>query len=295
MTASVSNPSTIPWRHDPTKPRFVPPPGAVDAHCHVFGPAAKFPFAPARKYTPVDASREQLFALRDFLGFSRNVIVQATCHGNDNRAMLDAVIASHGMARGVASIGPDVTDAELRQMDRAGVRGVRFNFGRRLVDFTPREVLSEIARRIAPLDWHVVIYFEAPDLKELEPFFTSLPTKLVVDHMGRPDIALGVDHPQFRRFLDFMADNPNVWSKVSCPERLSLKGPPYDDVAPFARLVVENFPDRVLWGTDWPHPNMVKEAPDDGLLVDVIPNVAVTEALRQALLVDNPMRLYWNR
>ncbi len=285
----------IPWHPNPSRPHYVPPPGAVDAHCHVFGPAAKFPFAPTRKYTPVDASKEQLFALRDFLGLSRNVIVQATCHGNDNAALLDALAAAKGLARGVASVGADISDDELRRMDQAGVRGVRFNFLKRLVDFTPREVLTEIAQRIAPLGWHVVVYFEAPDLAELEPFFTTLPTTVVVDHMGRPDVGLGIDHPQFKRFRAFLRDNPNVWTKVSCPERLSLRGPPYDDVTPFARTLVEEFSGRVLWGSDWPHPNMTKEAPDDGLLVDIIPKIALTPALQQALLVDNPMRLYWQR
>ena len=285
----------IPFHPNPSRPSYRPPPGAVDAHCHVFGPAARFPYAPERKYTPVDASKEQLFALRDFLGFSRNVIVQATCHGKDNRALLDALAAADGLARGVATVGPEISDAELTAMDRAGVRGVRFNFLKRLVDFTPRAVLTEIAHRIAPLGWHVVVYFEALDLTELEPFFTTLPTQVVVDQMGRPDISLGVDHPQFRRFLDFMADHDNVWSKVSCPERLSLAGAPYDDVVPYARTIVECFPDRVLWGTDWPHPNMAKEAPDDGVLVDVIPKIAPSAELQHKLLVDNPMRLYWNR
>jgi 2-pyrone-4,6-dicarboxylate lactonase len=284
----------IPFHPNPSRPHFKLPPGAVDAHCHVFGPAAKFPFAPERKYTPTDASKEQLFALRNFLGFSRNVIVQATCHGKDNSALLDALAAAGDKARGVVTIGPDISDSELAAMHRAGVRGVRFNFVKRLVDFTPREVLEEIARRIAPLGWHVVIYFEAADLPELEPFFTGLPTILVVDHMGRPNVAWGTDHPQFQRFLDFMANNPLVWSKVTCPERLSLAGAPYDDVVPFARMVVERFPDRVLSGTDWPHPNMVAEAPDDGALVDFIPRIAVTPELQCKLLVDNPKRLYWS-
>lgn len=290
---TVIDPNEHQFHPHPSRPKFVPPPGAVDAHCHVFGPGDVFPYAPSRKYTPKDAPKEKLFALRDFLGFSRNVIVQATCHGQDNRAMVDALKASNGLARGVASVAADISEAELRDMDAAGVRGVRFNFVKRLVDFTPREVLMDIAGKIAPLGWHVVVYFEAADLDELLPFFTSLPTKVIVDHMGRPDVAKGVDHPDFRRFLEFMAENENVWSKVSCPERLSLQGPPYDDVVPFARRVVKRFPDRVLWGTDWPHPNMTTHVPDDGLLVDVIPKIAPTPALQQALLVDNPMRLYW--
>lgn len=288
------DPDYLPFHPNPSKPRFQVPAGAVDAHCHVFGPGAVFPYAPERKYTPCDAPKEKLFALRDYLGFSRNVIVQATCHGNDNRALVDALQASNGMARGVASVSRDITDAELQALHAAGVRGTRFNFVKRLVDFTPREVLADIAARIAPLGWHVVIYFEAPDLSELWDFFTSLPTTVVVDHMGRPDVTKPVDGPEFELFVKLMHEHPNIWSKVSCPERLSKSGPPtYDDVVPFARRLVETFPDRVLWGTDWPHPNMKSHMPDDGLLVDYLPRIAPTPALQQALLVDNPMRLYW--
>jgi 2-pyrone-4,6-dicarboxylate lactonase len=292
---SLIDPKGHQFHPNPSKPAFKPPPGAVDAHCHVFGPGDVFPYAPERKYTPKDAPKEALFALRDHLGFARNVIVQATCHGRDNRAMIDALKASNGLARGVATVGADISERELRDMDAVGVRGVRFNFVKRLVDFTPREVLMAIAGKIAPLGWHVVVYFEASDLEELLPFFTTLPTRVIVDHMGRPDVSKGLDHPDFIRFLEFMATHENVWSKVSCPERLSHQGPPYADVVPFARTVVERFPERVLWGTDWPHPNMnmVGHVPDDGLLVDLIPEMASTRALQQALLVDNPMRLYW--
>lgn len=284
----------LPFHPDPVKPTFVPPPGAVDAHCHVFGPGDVFPYAPERKYTPCDAPKEKLWALRDHLGFARNVIVQATCHGSDNRALVDALEHSGGLARGVATVAHDITDDELRALHAAGVRGTRFNFVRRLVDFTPREVLADIAARIAPMGWHVVVYFEAQDLPELESFFTSLPTEVIVDHMGRPDVTLPVDGEQFQRFVRMMRDHPNIWSKVSCPERLSKSGPPsYDDVVPFARRLVETFPDRVLWGTDWPHPNMKSHMPDDGRLVDFIPRIAPTPELQQRLLVDNPMRLYW--
>ena len=285
----------------PSVPRFKVPPGAVDAHCHVFGPGAQFPYAPERKYTPCDASKDQLFALRDRLGFSRNVIVQATCHGSDNRALVDAMVHSNGKARGVATVSRDITDAELQALHAAGVRGTRFNFVKRLVDFTPREVLMEIAQRIAPLGWHVVIYFEAVDLPELWDFFTALPTTVVVDHMGRPDVSKPVDGPEFELFVKMMREHENIWSKVSCPERLSVGGPraldgeqnAYRDVVPFARRLVETFPDRVLWGTDWPHPNLKDHMPDDGLLVDFIPAIAPTPELQQKLLVDNPMRLYW--
>ena len=278
----------------PSKPTYRLPPGAVDAHCHVFGPGDVFPYAPERKYTPCDASKDQLFALRDLLGFERNVIVQATCHGADNRAMADALIGSKGRARGVATVEPDTSDDELAELHEAGVRGVRFNFVRRLVDPKPDDYYRSIAERIAALGWHVVVYFEAQDLAERWDFFTSLPTVVVVDHMGRPDVRKPVDGPEFALFLKLMAEHPQFWSKVSGAERLSLSGPPgYDDVVPFHRRVVETFPDRVLFGTDWPHPNLKGHMPDDGKLVDYVPRIAATEELRQKLLVDNPTRLYW--
>ncbi|MFL6547853.1 MAG: amidohydrolase family protein [Povalibacter sp.] len=279
---------------NPSRPSFRAPPGAVDAHCHVFGPGDVFPYAPERKYTPCDAPKEKLWELRDFLGFERNVIVQATCHGADNRALVDALQNSNDRARGVATVRQTVTDAELESLHAAGVRGVRFNFVKRLVDTTPPDVLLEIAHRIKPLGWHVVIYFEAQDLPELYDFFTALPTTVVVDHMGRPDVSQPVDGPQFERFIRLMSECENFWSKVSCPERLSRLGPPsYSDVIPFARRIVETFPDRVLWGTDWPHPNMKSHMPDDGQLVDFIPQIAPSPELQHKLLVANPMRLYW--
>jgi 2-pyrone-4,6-dicarboxylate lactonase len=284
----------IPFHPNPSKPKFKPPAGAVDAHCHVFGPEEKFPYAPERKYTPYDAPKEKLFALRDFLGLDKNVIVQASCHSKDNRAMIDALETSNNKARGVAFVGEEVTDAELKAMDRAGVKGVRFNFVKRLVDFTPRDVLDRIAKRVDKLGWHIVVYFEMPDLPEFESFFTSLPTSVVVDHMGTPDVKKGVDHPENQRFLRLMEKHKNFWVKATCPERMTVAGPPFDDVVPFGRRLVENFSDRVLWGTDWPHPNMKKEAPDDGMLVDYIPKIASTPALQKALLVDNPMKLYWS-
>jgi 2-pyrone-4,6-dicarboxylate lactonase len=288
------DPDWLPFLPSPSKPAFVPPPGAVDAHCHVFGPGDRFPFAPERKYTPCDAGKEELWALRDFLGFERNVIVQATCHGADNRALVDALEDAGDRARGVATVTASATDAELRSLHAAGVRGVRFNFVKRLVDALPFDSLSRVAERIVPLGWHVVIYFEAAELDELYDFFTSLPTTVVVDHMGRPDVSQPVDGPEFGRFLRLLEENPNFWSKVSCPERLSRSGPPrYDDVVPFANRIVESFPDRVLWGTDWPHPNMKSHMPDDGKLVDYIPRIAPTPALQRKLLVDNPLRLYW--
>ena len=294
MPEFTMDPAWICYHPAPSKPAFTVPAGAVDAHCHVFGPGAVFPFAPERKYTPCDAGKEALFALRDHLGFARNVVVQATCHGADNRALVDALRTAGDRARGVATVRDTVSDAELADLHAAGVRGVRFNFVRRLVDPKPDAYYRAIIDRIASLGWHVVIYFEAADLEERWDFFTSLPTIVVVDHMGRPDVTQPVDGPELGRFIRLMDEHENIWTKVSCPERLSKVGPPrYDDVVPFARTLVQRFPDRVLWGTDWPHPNMTTHAPDDGALVDIIPRIATNAALQHKLLVDNPMRLYW--
>lgn len=295
MTATFTpDADWLPFHPDPSKPGYVPPPGAVDAHCHVFGPGGVFPYAPERKYTPIDAGKEQLFALRDFLGFERNVLVQATCHGADNSALVDALLAAEGRARGVATVRAGVSATELADLHAAGVRAIRFNFVKRLVDPKPDDYYLGLVDLVAELGWHIVVYFEAPDLAERWHLFTSLPTIVVVDHMGRPDVSQPVDGPDFALFTRFMREHENVWSKVSCPERLSISGPPdYADVAPFARHLVETFPDRVLWGTDWPHPNMKSHMPDDGALVDIIPRIARTDDLRHQLLVGNPQRLYW--
>lgn len=293
-TAFVKDADWLDWHPNPSKPQFAVPAGAVDAHCHVFGPGDIFPFAPERKYTPCDASREQLFALRDFLGFEKNVVVQATCHGADNSALLDVLEHSNDKARGVVTVEPSITSGELARMHELGVRGVRFNYVKRLVDPKPDEYYRQIIEKIRPLGWHVVLYFEPADLREKWDFFTSLDIPIVIDHMGRPDVTKPVDNPEFELFLRFMRENPNVWTKVSCPDRLSVSGSPlYADVVPFATTIVEEFEDRVLWGTDWPHPNMKKEMPDDGILVDYVPSIATTATLQQKLLVHNPNNLYW--
>lgn len=281
------------WTEAPSKPKFVPPAGAVDAHCHVFGPEADFPFSPKAKYHPKDASPDMLFALRDRLGFSRNVIVQASCHGTDNRATLDAIARSNGRARGVAVVDPSISEAELDALHDGGIRGVRFNFLKRLVDHAPKDQFLKIAQRIERLGWHVVIYFEPDLLEELTPFMESIPTDIVIDHMGRPDVSNGPNGDEMNAFRRFLETHPKVWTKVSCAERLTKTGPPFDDFVEAVKPLVEQFQDRVLWGTDWPHPNMQGAIPDDGQLVDLLPRLAPTEALRTKLLINNPMRLYW--
>ncbi len=281
------------WVDTPSKPGWTPPPGAIDAHVHVFGPEADFPFSPKAKYHPEDATPEMLFALRDHLGLTRNVIVQASCHGTDNAATLAGIAKSGGRARGVAVVDPDIGIDELKALHAGGIRGVRFNFLKRLVDNAPKDKFIEIAHKIAPLGWHVIVYFEADILEELIPFLEAIPTIIVVDHLGRPDIAQGPDGADITAFKQLLDTHPNIWTKVSGAERLSVQGPPFDDFVEVIRPVVERYPDRVLWGTDWPHPNMEHRIPDDGQLVDVLPRIAPTTELQRKLLIDNPMRLYW--
>ncbi len=280
------------WHHAPSTQRFSPPPGAVDAHCHVFGPMADFPFSAKAKYLPEDAGPDKLFALRDHLGFARNVIVQASCHGTDNSATLDAIAKSQGKARGVAVVDPAISDAELAALHEGGIRGVRFNFLKRLVDNAPKDKFLEVAARL-PKGWHVVIYFEADILEEMRHFIAALPVLVVIDHMGRPDVSQGPDGPDMRAFRILLDSRDDIWFKATCPDRLDSGGDPWVMFAAAVRPLVETYPDRCLWGTDWPHPNMESNIPDDGHLVDMIPRIVTTTELQRKLLIDNPMRLYW--
>lgn len=280
------------WHGSPSKPRYTPPPGAVDAHCHVFGPMAEFPFSAKAKYLPEDAGADALFALRDHLGFTRNVIVQASCHGTDNAATLAAIAASNGRARGVAVVDPAIDEAALHALHDGGIRGIRFNFLKRLVDDAPKDKFLDVARRL-PEGWHVVVYFEADILEDLRPFLDAIPVPLVIDHMGRPDVSQGPGGPDMRTFRRLLDGRADIWFKATCPDRLDASNAPWDAFADTVRPLVEDYPDRVLWGTDWPHPNMQDKIPDDGHLVDMIPRVAATPDLQRRMLVDNPMRLYW--
>nr|WP_166178692.1 amidohydrolase family protein [Altererythrobacter segetis] len=286
------NERIVSWHPHPSKPTFVPPPGAVDAHCHVFGPMAEFPFSAKAKYLPEDATPEMLFALRDRLGFARNVIVQASCHGSDNRATLNAIAKSDGKARGVAVVDPAISEAELHVLHDGGMRGIRFNFLKRLVDDAPKDKFLEVAGRL-PAGWHVVIYFEADILEGLRPFIDAIPVPLVVDHMGRPDVTQGPDGPDMRAFRRLLESRPDIHFKPTCPDRLDLTGDPWNAFAKAVRPLVEDYPDRCIWGTDWPHPNQQKFLPDDGHIVDMIPRIAPTAELQHKLLVANPERLYW--
>ena len=280
------------WHAAPSKPRYTPPPGAIDAHCHVFGPMALHPFSVHAKYLPEDAGPDMLFALRDHLGFAKNVIVQASCHGTDNSATLAAIARSDGKARGVAVVDPAISEAELAALHQGGIRGIRFNFLKRLVNDAPKDKFLEVAARL-PKGWHVVIYFEADILEQLRSFMDAIRVPLVIDHMGRPDVSQGPDGPDMKAFRALLDARPDIHFKATCPDRLDPSGDPWNQFAAAVAPLVADYPARALWGTDWPHPNMDKAVPDDGHLVDMIPRIAPTLALQQALLIDNPTALYW--
>ncbi|MFK3766641.1 amidohydrolase family protein [Pseudomonas putida] len=275
----------------PTKPVEALPVGSWDAHCHVFGPAAQFPYAEDRSYTPPDAAFAQLVELHDHLGFERGVIVQASCHGSDNRAMLDAIGRSAGRYRGVAIIDGSETDEALARMDACGVRGVRFNFVAHLGGAPDLAIFDQALERIQPLGWHVVLHLDAQDIVTYADRLARIQVPFVIDHMGRIKAQDGLDQAPFRTLLELM-DNPLAWVKVCGAERVSAGRKPFDDAIPFAMSLIETAPERVLWGTDWPHPNISKDMPNDGGLVDLMYRFCPDPATRQKLLVDNPLKLY---
>jgi predicted TIM-barrel fold metal-dependent hydrolase len=270
------------------KPAFQLPPDSCDAHCHVFGPGDVFPYAPNRRYTPDDAPKEMLKALHDHLGISRAVIVQASCHGNDNRAMLDALAWRPDHYRGVAILDENTPGTDIPIMHRAGVRGARFNFVKHLGGSPDMTVFANILRRIKPLGWHVVLHVDAPDIVPLSDMMRGLTVPFIIDHMGRVPAKDGVDQKPLAALLD-LAKLDRCWIKVSGSERIDL--PPYDKAIPIARAIVDASPNRVLWGTDFPHPNSTHEA-DEAELVDLLPKIAPDPVLQKKLLVDNPAKLY---
>jgi 2-pyrone-4,6-dicarboxylate lactonase len=285
--------ATIPPPHpDPHAPRrFTPPPLACDAHCHIFGPGSVFPYAADRAYTPPDSGIDDFLRLQDRLGLSRAVFVQASCHGTDNSAMVDAIIRGAGRFSGVAMVDESFTDAALADLHAVGVRGTRFNFVAHLGGAPELDEYWRIVDRVAKLGWHIVLHFDAKDLPSYAGLLASMPTPYVIDHMARVDASAGLEQEPFQQLLELMADE-RCWVKISGAERLTAGGaPPYDDVTPYARALVEVAPQRILWGTDWPHPN-VRHMPDDGDLVDQLADFAPDEATRTTILVDNPARLY---
>jgi len=270
------------------RPQFKLPPGACDAHCHVFGPASKFPYAPNRRYTPQDAPKETLRALHDHLGIDRAVIVQASCHGADNRAMLDCIASDPARYRGVAIVDDSFTEADYDRLHAGGVRGVRFNFVKHLGGAPDMAVFRRVIDRIKERGWHVVLHLNEDNIIPLSDMIAALPVPFVIDHMGRVDAGKGVEQPAFQALLALVRRD-NGWVKVTGSERIAF--PPYAEAIPIARALVQAGGGRVLWGTDFPHPNSTHEA-DEAELVDLIPRLAPTAAEQQRVLVENPARLY---
>ena len=283
--------TTAPPDPNTRTPRFKPPAGACDAHCHVFGPAAKFPYAPDAPYWPPDSGFESLKKLHSILGIERAVIVHASCHGADMRVTLDAIARSEGRYRGTAIIDSSFTEQDFRKMHEGGIRGVRFNFVQHLGGRPDMAFFDRTVARVSEMGWHLILHLDAGDLVEFRKKFESIRVPMVIDHMGRVKAAEGLNQEPFRVLLDFMKLE-TFWVKVCGAERVSSKGPPFDDALPFARALIEAAPDRILWGTDWPHPNVGKHMPNDGDLVDLFARMAPEQELQRKILVDNPARLY---
>lgn len=279
------------WMATPSRPKLKLPAGACDAHVHVFGPRNRFAFAEGRRYTPSDAPKELLFKLHERLGIQHCVIVQPACHGVDNSVTVDAIAATGGSYKGVALVPVTISDADLKRLDAAGLCGARFHYMTHLAQGSGIDEVMIFGKRLADIGWHLQIHMEAELISDLTPALKRSPVPVVIDHMGRIDASLGLDQPAFKALLSLLADK-NIWVKVSGADRITRRGPPYADAVPFARKLVEEFGDRCVWGTDWPHPNHQGPIPDDGMLVDVLTEIAPSDAARMALLVDNPKRFY---
>jgi predicted TIM-barrel fold metal-dependent hydrolase len=274
-------------------PGIALPPGACDAHCHVFGPAALFPYAPDRSYTPPDAPVDALRRLHARLGISRAVIVHASCHGTDMRVTLDAIASSQGAYRGVACVDDSVTDPQLEALHAGGIRGIRFNFVKHLGGVPDLRVFRRLVERIKPLGWHIVLHFDADDIQQQQDLLRRIDVPFIIDHMGRVKAADGLEQRPFQLLLDLYRNNPLAWVKVCGAERVSAGKRPFSDAAPFAAALIAVDPARILWGTDWPHPNITQDMPNDGELVDLFAAFCPDRELRRRILVDNPTRLYW--
>ncbi|WP_026190499.1 amidohydrolase family protein [Methylobacterium sp. WSM2598] len=284
-------PEGPPPNPNPRKPRLALPAGACDAHCHIYGPFDRFPLPVDRSFTPKEAPETALRHLHERLGFSRAVIVHSQGHGFDHRPLLDALATGQGRYRGVALVRPDTPPEEVARYAVAGVCGSRFNFMTHLSARLSNDAISDAIRLIRPHGWHAEIHVGGRQLLEAEAFIRSIEVPVVIDHMARLDIAEGPDGPvagAMKRLLD----TGTVYVKLSGPERLSKVGAPYHDVVPLAAGLARHAPERVLWGSDWPHVNLHGPMPDDGDLVDLIAEIAPSEAARKLLLVDNPTRFF---
>jgi 2-pyrone-4,6-dicarboxylate lactonase len=287
----MPNDAPITYHPNPTASPVRLPPGACDTHCHVFGPTDVFPYAPNARFRPGDAPKEKLFELHDRYGIERCVVVHSSCHGYDNRATADAIAARPGRYLGIALLPPDASDGQISELKAQGFRGVRYNYMAHLAGGPTPETLTALAPRLAAHDWQLLIHMDPSYIETMSACLAALPIPVVIDHMARIDASLGRDQAAFSALLRLL-EHDNIWVKVSGCERASRQDAPYADATPLARELVRSFPDRVLWGTDWPHPNFRAAPPDDGQLVSLLPEIAPTPELMQALLVDNPMKLY---
>jgi predicted TIM-barrel fold metal-dependent hydrolase len=283
-------PTIPPPDPNPKKPQFKLPPLACDSHFHVFGPHRKFPFAPNRPFTPADAPKEDLFRLHAFLGFERGVFVQSTCHGSDHSALVDLLAAGEGRYRGVALLEPLMRQEEVDRLDEAGVRGVRLHFFPRLGAPMPVADMRRVIELVEPYGWHIAIHTGGDGIVDLYDFIRSIDAPVVIDHIGRVDVGEGLKGKAFS-VLRRLLDAGNIWVKLSGTDRITKQPYPYADAVPFARELAAHAPERVVWGTDWPHPNHTA-VPNDGDLVDLIPQIAPDAKMRQLMLVDNPTRLF---
>ncbi|WP_458191812.1 amidohydrolase family protein [Bradyrhizobium sp. UFLA05-153] len=284
-------PTIDPPDPNPKVPAFKLPPKSCDSHTHIFGPAARYPFAEHRPYNTADAPLEAFRAVHEKIGVDRCVIVNATVHGTDNRVVTDAIAQSEGAYKGIANVKDEMSDHQLEALDKGGICGCRFAFLKRLGGVGDMTKFQRIVHRVAELGWHVDVYFEPGTIAEFAPILTALPTRYVIDHMGTVQAAKGLDDPGFTALLDLQRKDEKCWVKITGLERASAAGKPFHDAVPFAKKLIDNAPDRVIWGTDWPHPN-VKVMPNDGEIVDLIPLYAPDAAIQQKLLVDNPARLF---
>lgn len=296
MNATAKNPdkTCLPPDPNPITPSLVPPPGACDAHCHVFGPASKFPYSADRSYTPPDAPVENLRRLHARLRISRAVIVHASCHGTEMDVTLDAIASSNGTYRGVACVEDAVTDRELERLHAGGIRGIRFNFVKHLGGVPDLAVFYRLVARIKPLGWHIVLHFDADDILAQQELLGRIDVPFIIDHMGRVKAADGLEQKPFRSLLDLYRNNPLAWIKVCGAERVSVGKRPFRDAVPFAQALIAVDAKRILWGTDWPHPNITKDMPNDGELVDLFGEICPDADTRKRILVDNPSRMYWS-
>jgi predicted TIM-barrel fold metal-dependent hydrolase len=265
------------------------PPGAIDSHAHVFGPRGQYGYAQDRQYTPPPVFLNDYLRMLDTVGFSRGVLVQSGVHGVRNDVIVDAIAQSGGRLKAVALLAPDVSDAELERLDRAGVRGFRANLVAKIgVQFEAAQALAE---RVQRLGWHVQFLLDIENFPDFDRIAARFPTEIVVDHLGRPDPLRGPDAPGFQALVRALQAG-RTWSKLSAPYRTSLEPFPYSDLAPFAHALARAAPDRLVFGTDWPHVMLESAMPNDGALTDLLAQWVPDEATRRRILVSNPERLY---